>query len=250
MDLNNKTVAFLGDSITEGLGASAPSNHYVNVFSKIANAKVLNYGISGTRFAPQKSPSVCEMWDKDFISRVPEMEKDVNAVVVFGGTNDFGHGDAPFGDISDTEATTFCGACDYLMKLLIEKYPTKPIIFMTPLHRCADEYPVNEIGIERKPLSDYASVIKKKAEKYSIPVLDLFGASGMQPNIDAQNKAYFVDGLHPNDEGHRRIAEKLKNLMTANIHMMMLKPTRNSKPQNTMPNTSRLPNHTRFMRKS
>ena len=210
MDLNNKIVAFLGDSITEGVGASLSSNTYVNVFAKITNAKVLNYGISGTRFAPQKRQSENKTWDRDFISRVPEMEKDVDVVVVFGGTNDFGHGDASFGSLPDTSPNTFCGACDYLMKILIEKYSSKPIIFMTPLHRLTEECLVNEIGIERKSLTEYVGVIKKKAEKYSIPVLDLFAVSGMQPNVEIQNELYFVDGLHPNDDGHKKIAEKLK----------------------------------------
>lgn len=217
MDLNNKTIAFLGDSITEGVGASIPDNKYVNVFSKLTNTKVLNYGISGSRITPQIKPSAGEKRNQDFVSRVPEMEDDVDAVVVFGGTNDFGHGDAPFGNLFDTDATTFCGACDYLMKMLIEKYPLKPIIFMTPLHRLTEEYLINELGIERKSLTEYVNIIKKKAEKYSIPVLDLFAVSGMQPNIKAHNELYFGDGLHPNDEGHRRIAEKLKNFMVAYI---------------------------------
>ncbi len=217
MNLTNKTIAFLGDSITEGVGASTQDAKYVNIFSKITNTKVLNYGIGGTRIAPQRKPSANEIWDKDFISRVPEMEENVDAVIVFGGTNDFGHGDAPFGNISDTEATTFCGACDYLMKILIEKYPSKPIVFMTPLHRLTEEYKINEFGLERKTLTEYASVIRKKAEKYSIPVLDLFSMSGMQPNIEAHNVLYFGDGLHPNDEGHKRIAEKLRNFMEMNI---------------------------------
>ena len=217
MDLNNKTIVFLGDSITEGVGASHPDNKYVNVFSEIANAKVFNHGIGGTRFTPQIKPSANTIWDKDFISRVPELEENADAVVVFGGTNDFGHGDAPFGDISDTDVNTYCGACDHLMRILVEKYPSKPIIFMTPLHRVMEETLINEIGLERKPLTEYVRVIREKAEKYSILVLDLFATSGMQPEIEVQNKLYFADGLHPNDEGHKRIAEKLKNFMELHI---------------------------------
>ena len=61
--------------------------------------------------------------------------------------------------------------------------------------------------LERKALSEYVEVIRKKAEKFSLPVIDLFAASGMQPNIEEQNSLYFVDGLHPNDLGHRRLAK-------------------------------------------
>ena len=41
--------------------------------------------------------------------------------------------------------------------------------------------------------------------------------SGMQPNVEIQNKLYFGNGLHTDDEGHRRIAEKLKNFVEINI---------------------------------
>jgi GTPase SAR1 family protein len=68
-------------------------------------------------------------------SRVAEMDPDADLIVVFGGTNDFGHGDAPFGDFSDRTADTFCGAIHELYVSLLEKYPTATIMVITPLHR-------------------------------------------------------------------------------------------------------------------
>ena len=207
MELRNKTIAFLGDSITEGAGASAPQKKFVEVFAELTGAKVLNYGIGGTRIAPQRKPSETARYDLDFIMRADDMEQNVDAVVVFGGTNDFGHGDAPFGKITDTSSETFCGACDVLMSKLIKKYPDIPIVIATPLHRLTEDYLINKIMLERKALSEYVEVIRKKAEKFSLPVIDLFAASGMQPNIEEQNSLYFADGLHPNDLGHRRLAK-------------------------------------------
>lgn len=207
MILKGKRIAFLGDSITEGVGASSNDTCYVERVKQRAElAEALNYGISGTRFAKQIAVSEPASHDLDFVSRVDEMDKSVDAVVVFGGTNDFGHGDAPFGSFADTSYDSFCGACDELMRRLVERYSDIPIVFMTPLHRLTEDYPINEIGITRKVLSDYVDAIRRKAEKYSIPVLDLYKESGMQPNIEAQNKLYFADGLHPNDVGHDRIA--------------------------------------------
>ncbi len=217
MDLKNKTIAFLGDSITEGAGASEYKKCFVEVFSQITGAKVINYGISGTRIAPQTKPSDNPRFDLDFIMRSKEMTTDVDAVIVFGGTNDFGHGDAPFGEITDTEAGTFCGSCDALMRLLLNKYPSKPVVFLTPLHRLSEDNTVNEMGLECKTLADYVHVIKEKAAKYSVPVLDLFAKSGMQPKIEPQNKLYFADGLHPNDLGHERIAKMIKQFLEKNI---------------------------------
>lgn len=51
MDLEGKKVLFLGDSITEGVGASSKDTCYVSVFGKISGAEVKNFGISGTRIA-------------------------------------------------------------------------------------------------------------------------------------------------------------------------------------------------------
>lgn len=214
MTLKGKRVAFLGDSITEGAGASEQRKCYVERVKEFAElAEAINCGKSGTRLAPQHSPSTKSWRDLDFIGRVDALEKDIDLLIVFGGTNDFGHGDAPFGELSDLSADTFCGACDVLMRMLVEKYSDIPIVFLTPLHRLTEDDLVNEIGLKRKTLAEYVDVIRKKAEKYSIPVLDLYKESGMQPNIEAQNKLYFADGLHPNDIGHERIAKLVINFI-------------------------------------
>lgn len=217
MNIEGKTVAFLGDSITEGAGASSAEYKYVEVFGRITGTRVLNYGISGTRIAPQLRASANPTFDKDFISRVDDIDKDADIIVVFGGTNDFGHGDAPFGAIGDITDETFCGACYVLLKKIVEKYPQKPIILMTPLHRLNEDALINEIGLPCNPLKSYVDIIRNTAEIFSVYVLDLYSISGMQPNIEISNELFFVDGLHPNDLGHRRIAEKLKKFIETNV---------------------------------
>lgn len=211
MELKGKTFAFLGDSITEGVGASCPDTIYHQVFKKNVGLKdALNYGIGGTRIANQAHKSENERWDLYFTPRVDEMEKDVDAVVVFGGTNDFGHGDAPLGSFDDRTADTFYGACHVLMEKLILKYTGKPIVFMTPLHRLNEDNSYAREIPKNLSLRDYVDVIREVAEYYSIPVIDLFAESGMQPNVEVLNELYFVDGLHPNDNGHTQIAKKLE----------------------------------------
>ena len=208
MNLENKKIIFLGDSITQGCGATTGKMGYVETLKRLANLReVVNCGIGGTRIAKQTVPSVEAHWDWDFVSRVEAMDADVDAVVVFGGTNDFGTGDAPFGKMGDTSNDTFCGACYMLMKLLLEKYPATPVVFATPLHRVGENTTIDENGRERKALSEHVDVIRKTAEQFSVPVLDLYAKSGMQPEIDKQNEYYFADGLHPNDTGHLRIAK-------------------------------------------
>ena len=56
------------------------------------------------------------------------MNHDADYVIVFGGTNDFGHGDAPFGEIGDKTPDTFCGAVDDLVNVLLRYYKKEQII--------------------------------------------------------------------------------------------------------------------------
>ena len=56
-------------------------------------------------------------------------------------------------------------------------------------------------------------MIRRIAEYYAIPVLDLYAQSGIQPEVPIIKEWYCPDGLHPNDDGHRLIAEKLKGFL-------------------------------------
>lgn len=198
MILKNKRVLFLGDSITEGVGVSSPEKCYVSVFGKMSGAIVKNYGIGGTRIAKQTRKSDNPRWDMDFISRVDEMEKEADAIVVFGGTNDFGHGDAAIGDFDSRDEHTFYGAMHSLCIKLLNKYPDAEFVFVTPLHRASENGEINEIGLKREaPLSGYVDIIKEVAGHYGLPVCDLFNESGMQPEVGIIREKYMPDGLHP-----------------------------------------------------
>lgn len=220
MKLEGLTINFLGDSITQGVGASCEENVYHAVLKREAKLKeVRNYGISGTRFAFQKGD--LSNWPEDeyvdsnsFCARFDQMDDDADVVVVFGGTNDFGHGAAPLGGFSDRTPDTFYGACHYLFSGLIKKYLGKPIVIMTPLHRTNETL---NSGTSKKEgvgtLKEYVNIIREVAEYYSLPVLDLFATSGMQPAIPEVMNKYIPDGVHPSDEGYAVIAQKLKNFL-------------------------------------
>ena len=141
MILKGATVNFLGDSITQGVGASRPETCYVSLLEKeFGLKKANNYGISGTRIARQ--PVVTDSpFDQDYCMRMSAMDESADAVVVFGGTNDYGHGLAPLGVPSDRTPETFWGACHFLMDGLLNRYVGKPILILTPLHRLNEDNP-------------------------------------------------------------------------------------------------------------
>lgn len=202
MDISNKKVHFLGDSITEGCGASAPDKCFVALFQqKYPEAEITNYGIGGTRLARQTKHSQDIMYDYDFNQRVREMKSGADLVVVFGGTNDYGHGDAPFGEWGDKTEKTFCGAVYALYEKLLNKFRFAQILVLTPLHRLNEENP-SPCG---RPLIDYVEIIRKTAEYFALPVLDLYKKSGMNPAVAKVQETMMPDGLHPNDTGYQRL---------------------------------------------
>ncbi len=214
MEIKGKKVVFLGDSITQGVGASSRENRYTDVFARATGALVLNYGVSGTRIAKQKrayfGPENAAL-ERDFILRLEEdiNDTDVSLIVVFGGTNDFGHGDAPMGAFFDRDEYTFYGALHSLVNKIAVKFPEARIVFMTPLHRDKEDAPYNSHGVRVPPLKDYVNAIREVCEYYSVPVLDLYKDSGMQPAIQVYKELYLPDGLHPSDKGALRIASML-----------------------------------------
>ena len=212
MDIAGKTVAFLGDSITEGVGASCVENRYTDVFARLTGGVALNYGVSATRIARQKVVTE-DLCDRDFNMRVEEIDASADVVVVFGGTNDFGHGDAPIGRFTDNTVYTFYGALHVLYRQLLERFPEKDIIVLTPLHRLSENVTINERGIPCEPLKKYVEAIREVAEYYSLPVLDLWKMSGMQPSVDVIREKYMPDGLHPSDLGAAKIADKLRDFL-------------------------------------
>ncbi len=216
MKLQGKKINFLGDSITEGCGVSCQENVFHQVMKReYGLAEARNYGVGGTRFARQTVPSEPQ-WDQDFCQRATEMEKDADAVVVFGGTNDFGHGDAPLGDFADREPNTFYGACHFLFRYLIETYPDAVIAVCTPLHRLNEDDPMGDHRYKAYHYGDlktYVAIIREVAEYYSLPVIDLYANSGIQPKVDIMREKFMPDGLHPNDAGHERIAHVIGNFL-------------------------------------
>ena len=216
MKLEGLKINFLGDSITHiGLASSEDTLYHAVLKKEAGLALARNYGIGGTRYALQKGTEKRPKNDhediKSFCERFDQMDDDADVVVVFGGTNDYGHGDAPLGCFDDRTPDTFYGACHYLYSGLIKKYLGKPIVIMTPLHRC-NELNIPDIKMpgDYGDLRTYTNIIREVAEYYSLPVLDLFATSGLQPEIKEIKEKYIPDGLHPNDDGNMIIAHKLR----------------------------------------
>lgn len=215
-------ILFIGDSITEGAGASKPELMYTNRVAKNLNAEVLNYGIGGTRYARQN-----DLWANnvifnfDFNMRLEITPKDVDFVVCFGGVNDFGHGSAPIGKKNDKSLYTFYGATKAFFKNVVKKYGNKKILVVLPLPCFAQNSGKGEFGVAKADgspnLSTYKNIIREIAEHNKLTVVD-YESSFYEP-LTRENSELFYDGLHPNDQGH----ELLANLISDDIRKLLVR---------------------------
>lgn len=210
MDIRNKTVYFLGDSITEGAGASSPASCFVSLFQKAyPEAKIINDGIGGTRISRQKGYDLENRYDLDFMYRAEKMpENFADLIVVFGGTNDFGHGNATLGSYGDSDPYTFYGALEILYTTLLKKCPRAKFLVLTPMHRLTEN---ERNAASGRMLCDYVAAVKEMARDFSFAVLDLFAESGINPKKGNMQVEFMPDGLHPNDRGHGRLFELIDN---------------------------------------
>ena len=207
-------ILFLGDSITQGAGASSPTYNYVSLVGKALACEVKNYGVGGTRIAKQKTPSQEAIYDEDFLTRAQRMEKEADMVFVFGGTNDYGHGDAEMGEEGSADSYTFIGAFETLISYLVGVYGKNKLHFILPLPRYNQESVYGE-GAKKTalyPLRKYIENERKILQKWDIPYLDMSDIFPVPQSTSGDELT--VDGLHPNDTGHALIAAKICTYVT------------------------------------
>jgi len=193
---NNKIlINFLGDSITEGLKWQK-KEIFCFYLSKWLNIRINNQGYHATRIARQDDDN------KDFNFRLKDLDEKADFTFVFGGTNDYGMGEAELGDINSESYYTFYGALKNLVKDLLKKFNNDKICFILPLSRFNEAKIIKHGTLER-----YREIIREICLINKIDYLDLCKEL---PIPDTEGKSqFFKDGLHPNKQGHKIIARNI-----------------------------------------
>jgi len=131
-----------------------------------------------------------------------------NIIFVLGGTNDWGKSTGYLGDYPSEnhfDLTTFRGAYSYLVVQLKNKYPKASIICCSILPRKQSRTQKNSLGVTQQDIDES---IKYICNYYNTYFMDM-SICGLEKNI---NK-YTIDGLHPNKEGMKIIADYIYHQM-------------------------------------
>ena len=230
-----KRVAFLGDSMTDTRRVGTTCVYW-EYLSELLGIKPLVYGINGNQ------------WDGIYSQALKLQEEkgtDVDAILIFAGTNDYNRG-IPMGEFfSETTKqtnvngnqvsrkyrtpilndSTFCGRINKVMSYLKNNFPQQQIIILTPIHRGyasfseknvqPDENYCNGKGLY---VDAYIDALKQAASYWAVPLIDLHSISGLFPLADAQLQYFHnkeTDRLHPNAIGDYRLAKTLQYQLLA-----------------------------------
>jgi lysophospholipase L1-like esterase len=230
-----KRLAFLGDSMTDKrrVGTTCVYWEYLN---ELLETEAFVYGISGNQ------------WNdiyKQAVKLHEEKGTNIDAILIFAGTNDFNHS-IPMGDffsetakqtnVNGKEVTrkyrtpnlndsTFCGRINKAMSYLKNNNPQQQIIIMTPIHRGyakfndknvqPDENYSNGQGLY---IDAYVEALKQAASYWAVPLIDLYSISGLFPLTEAQSQYFHnkdLDLLHPNALGDYRLAKTIQYQLLA-----------------------------------
>ena len=227
---DGKKVAYLGDSMTDKRRVGTTCVYW-EYLSELLGIKPLVYGINGNQ------------WNGIYDQAVKmhkELGTDIDAILIFCGTNDYNAG-IPLGKFYSYTTkvvnhkgnmvplkyrtpimndTTFCGRINKAMSYLKNNYPQQQIIMMTPIHRGyakfseknvqPEESYCNNLGLY---IDDYVNVLRQVASNWAVPLIDLYSLSGLYPLAESQLQYFHnkeTDRLHPNAKGDYRLAKTIQ----------------------------------------
>ena len=172
----DRSILFLGDSITQGWDTQFDSLSFANKVSRHFNADSVVQGVGGACFFPE---------------HLEKLQKDFDWVVIAYGTNDFD---------KRKEFDEFYSYMSEYMSKLSELYGDKKMFVISPIWRRLSKPEAQE------RFEIYRKAIAAEAEKYGFVHVD--GALLVPPVAEL-----YTDGLHPNDIGFSIYAENLIRIM-------------------------------------
>ncbi len=206
LDVSDKKIACLGDSITQAANLENMEDYqqysYPTKLAEILGVKeVVNLGIGGS--------SIGRYWQNAFVERYMEIPKDTDLILVMGGTNDgFCLHKENVGNFEERSPRTLIGDLNELMRGLKENYPDSEVVFITPLPNVLHDI----LRKERSELMSQRVIVDSiiaLAKEYEYDVIDLYDSNLLDSHDAAVISNYMPDGVHCNPDGYQILAEHI-----------------------------------------
>ena len=211
LSYEGKSVAFIGDSITYGIGLENLTNQYwLHLKNNMGLGITHNCGVSGSCVSTQgtrgfeRSPLAMR------VNAIPRAD----IFVIFMGTNDFGC-DVPIGTMEDQQDVSFMGAWNFVLNTLKARHPDAKFVLMTSLPRYSKT--VNSLELK---LDAYVDAVKQIGAAHQLPIIDLYTMMADE-FTEANCEKYMPDKLHPNEAGHALMAKRIQAWLEENIEMVL-----------------------------
>lgn len=186
-----RAIACVGDSITYGAGVQDPDTHAWPALLKERlgdDAVVYNLGVNGrTLLSTGELPYTSE----------PQYEQSLGlqyaSYLIMLGTND---ANAP-----DFDAEAFRdGARQFLQRYVDHAGATHVVVMLPPKVFVTDEATASSHASLDKNIQAELPIIQEVADELGIATIDLYHFTEGHPE-------WFADGIHPNEEGNRQLAD-------------------------------------------
>lgn len=178
-----RKILFLGDSITQGIGAEYAAMGYAMQAARRLDCEAVNQSIAALRFESESMD--CAGFMPDLIS-------------VAYGTNDWSH--RVDRDDYDAYADAFFARMNAL-------YPNVPVAVLSPVKRCRGEsdQPADRPNLYKE--SELFAALQKACAPY--PQMRAFDGWTLMPHT----APFFADGLHPNDLGASAYGQSVADIL-------------------------------------
>ena len=185
--IKDKTVIFLGSSVTYGYGSMGVS--FADFLEKTDGIIAIKEAVSGTTLVDVK--------DNSYVSRMKTIDKDINAdaFVCQLSTNDATK-EMPLGeisesyDINDFDTQTIAGAIEYIIAYAKATWDC-PVIFYTQAKYDSDHY------------AKMVDLLLEIQQKWDITVIDFWNDAEINNITEEQRKLYLIDHIHPTKAGYK-----------------------------------------------
>lgn len=185
--IKDKTIIFLGSSVTFGYGSMGVS--FADFLEKTDGIIAIKEAVSGT--------TLVDIKENSYVSRMKTIDKNIkaDAFVCQLSTNDATK-EMPLGEISESydinefDTQTIAGAIEYIIAYVKDTWNC-PIVFYTQAKYDSDHY------------AKMVDLLLKIQDKWQITVIDFWNDAEINNITDDQRKLYLIDHIHPTKAGYK-----------------------------------------------